>query len=109
MLEKKCPWCSKRTTLRQLGRRPVKQKPKWFQFSKSVQVCPYCAGAVKAGGKARWFFVLALPSFLSVMGELFIGFDLLGELNATSIGWALLLIGFCGVYVFVELQKVENV
>ena len=109
MLKKICPWCGNKATLSQLGRRPVKQKPKWFQFSKSVQVCPYCAGAVKPGGKALWFLVLALPTFLSVLGELFIGIDFLGELQVKNIGWVLLFIGFCGVYVFAKMEKVEGV
>lgn len=108
MLKKTCPWCDEKATINQLGRRPIQKSPKWYQFSRSVQVCPYCAGAIKLGGKAFWFLVLALPSFLSFLMEIFVGFDLLDNLGATGIGWVLFLIGCVGTYFFSIFIKVEN-
>lgn len=109
MLKKVCPWCGKKTTLSQLGRRPVKQKPRWYQFSRTVQVCPHCAGALKLGGKALWSLVFVLSAFLSVIGELLTGYNFLELLGAQTIGWLLLLIGFAGVFIFSSLEKIEGV
>lgn len=109
MLKKTCPWCGEKPTFNQLGRRPIHNDPKWYQFSRSVRVCPYCAGAVKLGGKAIWFMVLALPSSLSLLIEMFTGFDALGELGATNVGWMLFLVGCIGTYLFGVFQKEESV
>lgn len=109
MLKKICPWCGEKPTFNQLGRRPVPKEPKWYQFSRSVRVCPYCAGAVKLGGKAIWFMLLAIPSFLSFLVDIFTGFDLLGELGATNIGGSLFLVGCISAYLFGVFKKEENV
>lgn len=109
MLKKKCPWCGEKTVLNHLGRRPLGEKPNWYQFSRSVQVCPYCAGAVKLSGKAMWFLLLLLPSFLSLIGLLLTGYDFLEQYNATTFGWLMFIGGFAGIYVFGRLEKVENV
>ena len=109
MLKKICPWCGEKTTLNQLGRRPVKKKPQWYEFSRSVRVCPYCAGAVKPGGKSMWFVVLALPAFMSFMIDSFTGFNVLKELDAETAGWVLFLLGCIGAYYFGIFEKVENV
>ncbi|MFD2165986.1 hypothetical protein ACFSJY_06865 [Thalassotalea euphylliae] len=109
MLKKKCPWCGEKAALSQLGRRPIKQKPNWYQFSRSVQVCPYCAGAVKLSGKAMWFLILLLPSFLSLIGLLITGYDFLEENKADTLGWVMCVFGFTGVYIFGTLEKAENV
>lgn len=108
MLEKTCPWCGETPTFNQLGRRPVQKKPKWYQFSRTVNVCPYCAGAVKLGGDAIWFMILAIPTFLSYLVEMFIGFDLLEYLGATSVGWVLLFLGGTAAFIFSVFKKVEN-
>lgn len=109
MLKKTCPWCGENSTFNQLGRRPVHKEPKWYQFSRSVRVCPYCAGAVKLGGKAIWFMILALPLFLSLLIDIFTGIDVLGELGATNIGSVLFLVGCICTYLFGVFKKDENV
>lgn len=108
MFEKKCPWCDETPTFNQLGRRPVQKRPKWYQFSRTVNVCPYCAGAVKLGGNAIWFMILVIPTFLSYLTEIFIGFDLLGYLGATDAGLILLLLGCTATFIFSVFKKVEN-
>ncbi|MAZ89977.1 MAG: hypothetical protein CL693_20260 [Cellvibrionaceae bacterium] len=108
MLEKICPWCSEPASVNQLGRRPLQKSLKWYQFSRNVQVCPYCAGPVKLGGKAAWFMVLALPAFLSFLTEAFIGFNFLEAMGTTTIGWALFAIDCAAAYYFAVFEKVEN-
>lgn len=109
MLKKTCPWCGEKPTFNQLGFRPVLAKPKWYQFSRTVRVCPYCAGAVKLGGNSTWFMLLALPSLVSFLIYVFTGYDALDELGATNIGWALLFAGCLGTYLFGVFQKEEGV
>ena len=109
MLKKTCPWCGEKATFNQLGFRPVQKTPKWYQFSRNVKVCPYCAGAIKLGGKAIWFMVLALPLFLSFLIESFMGFDVMENLGATDISWLLFSIGCIGTYYFSVFTKVERV
>ena len=107
MIKKSCPWCFEKTTLNQLGRRPVQKNDKWYQFSKSVQVCPYCAGPVKLGGNAIWFMALTAPIFLSVLIELLTGFNVLDRLGASEIGWVLFLFGCAATLYFSIFTKVE--
>lgn len=109
MLKKICPWCGEKTTFNQLGYRSAQKNSKWYQFSRNVRVCPYCAGAVKPGGKAIWFLVFVLPSFISIIVDLFTGFDFLARFNFTAISWVLVMIGFGGLYVFGVLEKVETI
>ncbi len=107
-MRKQCPWCSEAIGLNQLGRRPALPKPKWFQFSRNVLVCPYCAGAVKLGGQSKWFLLLLLPSFISLLSELITGHALLDSENLRWVGWALFAAGFSGAYLFGQFEKVEN-
>ncbi len=107
MLKKTCPWCLERATLNQLGRRPVQKNYKWYQFSRTLQVCPYCAGAVKLGGKAIWFMLLALPVVLSIVVEMFSGINLLESLGLAGIGWGLFWAGCLGAFYFSVFIKVE--
>jgi len=109
VFKKECPWCLEKVSFKQLGSRPVEQKPKWYQFSISVQVCPYCAGAVKVGGKGLWFLILAVPSFLSIIIELVFKYNFMAEFNLSSISWTLLALGFGGAYLFTKLEKLKNV
>ncbi len=108
VLKKQCPWCNKKALFNQLGSRPVQQESKWYQFSRSVKVCPHCAGAVKLGGKAVWFMLLVLPSVLSLVIESFTGYDVLKELNVVNVGWVLFSLGCVATYLFAIFEKVED-
>ncbi len=65
MLRKECPWCHNPIAMRLLGQRPTKLKYAWYQFTKYVKVCPYCANPVKPGGSllSNAFFCFYLYFF----------------------------------------------
>lgn len=109
MFSKVCPWCEAKITLHQLGQRPAKPLPKWYQFSRNVKVCPYCAGAVKLGGRGIWFAVLIAPLFMAILLELSFGIILPDVFYAHEILYSLCLLGFLGVYFAFVFEKVEGV
>ncbi|GAA5218591.1 hypothetical protein ACFSJ3_08565 [Corallincola platygyrae] len=108
IFHKTCPWCQNKSKVNQLGSRPALPKPKWYQFSRQVKVCPYCAGAVTFGGKGLWFVVLIMPLFFIVLLELFLGLELQALPYVRSITWGLAALGFLLTYLFFELVKVEG-
>lgn len=108
VIHKKCPWCNESIGLYQLGRRPARRKPKWFQLSRDTLVCPYCAGAVRLSGKSKWFLLLLLPSFILLSGELLTGRALLPGGMSAWIGWALFVVGFGIAYLFACFAKDEH-
>lgn len=73
----KCPWCEKSIDFpAQLGARPTKDSPKWYRLSlsgsyKTVNVCPYCNGAVKITAKGQLWMLLLLPSSLVIFAKIF--------------------------------------
>ncbi len=108
MFAKPCPWCGKKSSFHDLGSRPAKPAPKWYQFSRKVRVCPHCAGAVKPGGRGLWFVALIAPLLIFTLLELF-GIVLLANAPTLSTAvWIMAGVGFLGAYFFSEYQKVEN-
>ena len=70
-LEKTCPWCEKNTSFSRLGQRPSKRKPKWYQFTRTIAVCPYCAKPVKPGKQGQAWVLLVAPALFAPLVELF--------------------------------------
>lgn len=104
VIHKKCPWCNESIGLYQLGRRPARRKPKWFQLSRDTLVCPYCAGAVRLSGKSKWFLLLLLPSFILLLVKLLTG----QAFMPPWLGWGLFVIGACVAYLFAYFEKDEH-
>lgn len=94
MLKKSCPWCAQKIYLSQLGNKPATVKPKWFQLTRNIQVCPYCAKSVKLSGKGLYWFLLLLPYFIALFAQLILGND---TLNLSVYINVLMLIGVFGV------------
>lgn len=94
MLQKKCPWCEKRSSPYQLGLRPETIKPKWFQPSRKVKVCPHCSGALGISGRALWFSLLLLPVFTMLP------FELLFEFKYSEVKYLSELVFICAVFGF---------
>lgn len=107
MFKKTCPWCNEKTTLNQLGHRPVQTKLKWYQFSRNLQVCPYCANPIKLDGKGLWFMLLALPFAVSLLIELLFGYDALASLGVKHIAMGLFVAGCLCTYYFSTFIKVD--
>src|SRR5262245_25960378 len=55
----KCPWCAK--VIVQLGARPASLPAKWYQFSRTVAVCPHCSSPVKHARKGEAWLLLVFP------------------------------------------------
>ena len=65
MFAKLCPWCEERITWpAQLGQRPSSVPPKWYQFSRTTAVCPFCNNPVKLSAKGQAWFLLMFPALL---------------------------------------------
>lgn len=65
MFAKTCPWCDKRIGwLANLGQRPVPERPKWYELSRTVAVCPFCSKPVKLSKKGQVWILLAFPMLL---------------------------------------------
>ena len=94
MFKKSCPWCDKKIYLSQLGNRPSAVKPKWFQFTRNIQVCPYCANPVKLSGHGLYWLLLLLPFFVGLFSHLIFGNKLI---NLLGYKYLLLLIGLLGI------------
>ena len=109
MLGKKCPWCNEKISISQLGSRPAKPLPKWYQFSRNIRVCPYCAGAVKPGGKGLWFLVLCAPLFISYAIEIFMGINPYVVKYMQESVWVLFLVGMLLTYWVGGFEKNEGV
>ena len=69
-LEKTCPWCDKNTSFSRLGQRPSKRKPKWYQFTRNVAVCPYCAKPVKPSKRGQAWLLLVAPAMFAPFAPL---------------------------------------
>lgn len=109
MTLKKCPWCSNSISMNLLGKRPAKIYYKWYQFSSSVKVCPYCANPVKPSGSiAKKFVYLIAPIFALLIVEMFFNTVIANYWYIKNISWVLAGIGFLGFYWFYEFEKVEE-
>lgn len=96
MFKKLCPWCAKRIYLSQLGNKQSSVKPKWFQFTRNIQVCPYCANSVKLSGRGLYWFLLLLPFFIGLFAQLILGKEVI---DLSGYKYRLMLIGVFGVAV----------
>ncbi len=94
MFKKSCPWCDKRIYLYQLGSRPSTVRPKWFQFTRNIQVCPYCAKPVKLSGRGLYWILLLLPFFVGLFAQLIFGKELI---DLSNYKYLLMPIGIFGI------------
>lgn len=53
----------------QLGARPALSSAKWYQFSRTVAVCPHCNAPVKHSKKGQAWLLLALPLLVALVIE----------------------------------------
>lgn len=93
MLSSECPWCSNKVSTYQLGSRARKIKPKWFQFTRHVQVCPYCNNPIKIDQKSIRWILLVLPLFFIMLARIFLGSDSLPRSPYSEVGYGLAAIG----------------
>jgi len=108
VFSKECPWCGKKITFSQLGQRPSSIVPRWYQFSRSVKVCPYCSGAVKVGGRGLWCLFLVAPMFIAYVIEIFFGVDPFIVKFMREFFWGMLAVGVFGAYWLSTFEKSEN-
>ena len=94
MFKKSCPWCGQRMYLSQLGNKPSVIKPKWYQLTRNIQVCPYCAKPVKLSGRGLYWLLLLLPFFVGLFAQLTLGNAVF---NLSGYKYLLMLIGVFGV------------
>ena len=94
MFKKSCPWCSKKLYLSQLGNRPPLVKPKWFQFTRNIQVCPYCANSVKLSGRSLYWLLLLLPFFIGLFAQMILGEE---AIDPSAFKYLLMLVGVFGM------------
>jgi len=85
--------------LSQLGNKPSATKPKWYQITRNIQVCPYCAKSVKLSGRGLYWLLLLLPFFIGVFAQLTLGKEIL---NLSGYKYILMLIGVFGVVVAIS-------
>ncbi len=97
MLIKKCPWCENKISPYQLGKRLSAVKPKWYQFTVYLQVCPYCNNPVKLAGKGIYGLILVLPVFLALPLEAIIGKS---NFNANDFKYVSFGLGTIGILIF---------
>lgn len=105
MFRKNCPWCNQPISLRQLGRRPYKTKPKWYGITREQQVCPYCANPVKLAGKGLTSVVLVIPLLMVIFLQLFLGKDVI---DANTYIPYLLTLAIIGILMAVGLSRFEK-
>lgn len=105
MFKKSCPWCNQSISVRQLGRRPYKTKPKWYGITREQQVCPYCAGAVKLAGKSLRFVGLAAPLLVVNFLQIFMGKDVI---NANTYNPYLLILAIIGILIAFFLSRFDK-
>jgi hypothetical protein len=53
----------------QLGARPASSPVKWYQFSRSVAVCPHCSAPVRHSKKGQAWLLFAFPFLLALVIE----------------------------------------
>lgn len=94
MLRSKCPWCSEKVSVHQLGTRNRKVKPKWYQFTRQTSVCPYCNNSVKIDQKQNRWVLLMVPLFVLMFSRTFVGEDILPVSPYNEISFALATAGF---------------
>jgi hypothetical protein len=101
----KCPWCE--TTLgfhARLGSRPSQKRPKWYQLSRTVSVCPYCGNPVKPTVKSQLWTLLCAPFFLSLLIQ--------SLLPSTSIPqvvfWSSIVLAIAGILLYVVSTRLEK-
>ena len=94
MFKKLCPWCDKKLYLSQLGNKPSSIKPRWFQFTRNIQVCPYCANSVKLSGRGLYWLLLLLPFFIGLFSQLILGKEII---NLSGYKYLLILFGVSGM------------
>ena len=78
MLDKPCPWCGEKISGVNFGKTPHlelrlrKEKPKWYQFTKSVLICPHCKKCVKTKhDNDRYSALLVAPFFILIFIQIF--------------------------------------
>ena len=107
MLRTKCPWCSHKVSLQQLGSRDRKQKPNWYQLTRPIQVCPYCNNPVKVDPRSLRWLLLMLPLLIVMLLRVFFGRELVPVSPYNEIGFALTVIGLLVTVLTTRLLK-EN-
>lgn len=105
MFKKSCPWCAERIYLSQLGYKPSAVKPKWFELTRNIQVCPYCAKSVRLSGRGLYWLLLLLPFFIGLFAQLILGKEVL---NLSGYKYLLMLIGVLGVVVAFSSAALEK-
>ena len=100
-----CPWCSNKVTTQQLGARERKRKPKWYQLTRHVQVCPHCNNTVKIDPKSIKWLWLIVPLFAVMTLRIIVGRDLLPVSPYNEIGFGLAAIGFLTTIFTMKLKK----
>jgi len=105
MFKKSCPWCAKGIYLSQLRNKPSLVKPKWFQFARNIQVCPYCTSSVKLSGKGLYWLLLLLPFLIGLFAQLILGKEVV---NLSGYKYLLMLIGFFGMFVAFSSAELEK-
>lgn len=106
MIRKPCPWCDKPIKLSQLGTRPVEAQLRWYQFSQTERVCPFCAKPVAVAGKSVAVAVgFILPLFIFIFLELFGVTD--GKLPAgvAELVWGAAFVGLLLFYLLMQFKK----
>lgn len=105
MFSKSCPWCNQPISIRQLGRRPYKTKPKWYGITREQQVCPYCANAVKLAGKSLRLVILVVPLLAVNFLQIFMGKNFI---DANTYNPYLLILAIVGILIAFFLSRFDK-
>lgn len=101
------PVVLKKISLYQLGNRARKIKPKWYQFTRFEQVCPYCNNLVVIDKKSIKWLLLIFPLLLILGMRVLIGADHLPISPYNEVGFCLAFIG-CIVSMFTMKLKKQH-
>lgn len=93
-------------TSSQLGSRPIKSHYQRYQFTRNEKVCPYCANAVKMGGRVATKVVYLMVPLLGLfILDLLFGYDFFAYWYAEEITGSLAALGFIGFYWLFKFEK----
>ncbi|HET6633092.1 MAG TPA: hypothetical protein VFG73_10350 [Rhodanobacteraceae bacterium] len=101
-----CPWCESAIGFpARLGARPSSRPAKWYQFSRSIAVCPYCSKPVKANARSRAWILLTAPLLFLCVAQVWV----LPFYSVPTIAfWALALVGLAGIVLSLWTMRLER-
>lgn len=66
----RCPWCDHELGFpARLGERRSANKPRWYQLTRTVSTCPYCAQPVRPAPSAQRWLLLEFPLILALSAQ----------------------------------------